>query len=100
MRTTWDYIQSEPSCWTVGFYSPDGKWNSDSDHSSKKEASERVHYLNGGQMTPGEMNLSYKEAAERRYQDIVHTAFKELKNSVENCDFDEYVDIDLDHNRR
>lgn len=36
------------SLWTVGFYSPDGKWNPESDHESPEKAAERVHYLNGG----------------------------------------------------
>lgn len=45
---TWVYIQSEPGLWTVGFYSPTGQWNTDSDHGSKSEAADRVHYLNGG----------------------------------------------------
>lgn len=42
------YIQSEPNLWTVGFYSPDDKWNPESDHKTKESAAERVHYLNGG----------------------------------------------------
>ena len=46
--STWVYIQTEPSLWTVGFYAPDGCWHSDSDWSSQTEAAERVHYLNGG----------------------------------------------------
>ena len=33
---------------TVGFYDPDGKWHSESDHDSKEDAAARVHYLNGG----------------------------------------------------
>ncbi|MCL1915647.1 MAG: hypothetical protein FWG17_02920 [Desulfovibrionaceae bacterium] len=33
---------------TVGHYSPDGKWNPESDHSTMDEAADRVHYLNGG----------------------------------------------------
>lgn len=45
----WVYIQSEPYLWTVGFYSPDGTWNTDSDHSTKEAAAERVHWLNGGE---------------------------------------------------
>jgi hypothetical protein len=43
------YINSEPGLWTVGFYSPDGKWHPDSDWGTSKEAADRVHYLNGGQ---------------------------------------------------
>jgi len=42
------YILSEPGLWTVGFYDPSGKWHADSDHTSREEAAERVHYLNGG----------------------------------------------------
>lgn len=43
----WVYIKTEQFLWTVGFYDPNGKWHTDSDHESKKEASERVAYLNG-----------------------------------------------------
>jgi hypothetical protein len=43
------YIKSESQLWTVGFYSPDGKWIPESDHTTKETAAERVHYLNGGQ---------------------------------------------------
>ena len=45
----WVYIQTEtnPDLFTVGFYSPDGKWNPDSDFSTRKEAADRVAYLNG-----------------------------------------------------
>lgn len=42
------YIKSEQTLWTVGFYSPDGKWNPESDHETKESAAKRVHYLNGG----------------------------------------------------
>lgn len=42
------YIETEHSLWTVGFYSPDGKWHPESDHDTRESASERVHYLNGG----------------------------------------------------
>ena len=43
------YIRSEPGLWTVGFYAPDGKWHTDSDHGNREEAARRVAYLNGGQ---------------------------------------------------
>jgi hypothetical protein len=42
------FIQSEEHLWTVGFYSPDGKWHSESDHDDQDEAATRVHFLNGG----------------------------------------------------
>jgi hypothetical protein len=47
-ETTWVYLQSEPGLWTVGFYRPDGRWEPESDHSTREAAAERVHYLNGG----------------------------------------------------
>lgn len=34
--------------YTVGFYSPDGKWNPESDWNTAEDAAKRVHYLNGG----------------------------------------------------
>lgn len=42
------YIQSEQGLYTVGFYSPDGKWYAESDHDDPQKAAERTHYLNGG----------------------------------------------------
>ncbi|MGA2504211.1 MAG: hypothetical protein ABSG01_08995 [Anaerolineales bacterium] len=44
----WVYINSEPGLFTVGFYSPDGRWHGDSDHDSRDKAATRVHWLNGG----------------------------------------------------
>jgi hypothetical protein len=45
---SWVYIRSEPGLWTVGFYKPDGTWESESDHTSRESAARRVRYLNGG----------------------------------------------------
>jgi hypothetical protein len=42
------YIRSEPGLWTVGHYSPDGQWHTDSDHDRKDSAAARVIRLNGG----------------------------------------------------
>ena len=42
------YIESEKDLWTVGFYTPSGKWISESDHSTIDSAAARTHYLNGG----------------------------------------------------
>jgi len=41
------YIKSEPGLWTVGFYSPVGNWNSESDHDNRELAAKRVSWLNG-----------------------------------------------------
>jgi hypothetical protein len=45
------YVRSEFSpyeLYTVGFYDPNGKWQSESKHETKEQAAECVHYLNGG----------------------------------------------------
>jgi len=41
------YIKSEPTLWTVGFYTPSGEWMPESDHGDKEAAAKRVAYLNG-----------------------------------------------------
>lgn len=41
------YKQTEPGLYTVGYYDPAGKWQSESDHDTKADAAARVHYLNG-----------------------------------------------------
>ena len=42
------YKQTEPGLWTVGHYEDD-TWLPESDHGSKDEAADRVHWLNGGE---------------------------------------------------
>lgn len=39
---------AEHDLYTVGFYDPQGNWQSESDYSTTAEAAARVHYLNGG----------------------------------------------------
>lgn len=41
------YIRSEPGLWTVGFYTPAGRFEAESDHSDREEAARRVAWLNG-----------------------------------------------------
>lgn len=56
----WVYIQSERTgknncirnLWTVGHYSPAGKWEPESDWGTPEEAAARCHYLNGGGADP------------------------------------------------
>lgn len=43
-----DLDQVKRELFTVGFYKPDGKFESESDHDSRTRAAARVHYLNGG----------------------------------------------------
>ncbi len=42
------YIKSEPMLWTVGHYTPEGKWMPERDYNSPEEAAARVAWLNGG----------------------------------------------------
>ena len=42
------YLKSQPGLWTVGFYTPDGKWEPESDHAEQEDAAERTAWLNGG----------------------------------------------------
>ena len=48
------YVRSEPHLYTVGFYDPDGRWHSESDHISRDDAAAKVHYLNGGREFKGQ----------------------------------------------
>jgi hypothetical protein len=47
----WVYIQSEDCLWTVGFYDPQGQWHADSDYNTRNEASKRVAWLNGSNVS-------------------------------------------------
>jgi len=42
------YAEWEEGLWTVGFYTPDREWMSESDHSDREKAAARTNYLNGG----------------------------------------------------
>lgn len=44
----WLYRKNERDMWTVGFYTPKGEWETESDHLTREAAAERVNYLNGG----------------------------------------------------
>lgn len=57
------YIRSEPGLWTVGFYSPDGKWQPESDHDNIESAAERVAWLNGSKKEPVRINRAYDLSA-------------------------------------
>lgn len=48
--TQWVYKRTEPGLWTVGFYTPEGEWEAESDLDNKTEAAQRVHWLNGGDL--------------------------------------------------
>lgn len=41
------YRRTEARLWTVGYYSPDGRWHSEKDFADPDEAAKRVAWLNG-----------------------------------------------------
>ena len=49
---TFTYKRTEPQLWTVGTYTPDGKWDAESDHDSPQDAAARVAWLNGSGEPP------------------------------------------------
>lgn len=60
------YVRSEPGLWTVGFYRPDSRWESESDHGSTDEAAARVAWLNGsGDLDDLRNRVEELERAER-----------------------------------
>ena len=44
----WVYLRTEKRLWTVGYYRPDGKFETDDDFDDRDAARDRVAYLNGG----------------------------------------------------
>jgi hypothetical protein len=46
---TGEKTRFERDLYTVGFYTPEGRFEPESDHSTRDEAASRVAYLNGGQ---------------------------------------------------
>ncbi len=74
----WVYVRSEPGLWTVGFFDPDGRWHSDSDHSEREDAATRVAFLNGQASSPNEeldaLALAH-ERLEKQFRDHVATRY-------------------------
>lgn len=78
------YIKSEPGLWTVGFYDPQGRWLSESDHNNTDNAASRVAWLNGGGSTPP------KIAVESEKVDWTHltTTSSEILKGLKEADVD------------
>jgi hypothetical protein len=45
---SWVYRETERGLYTVGYYRPDGEFETDSDYGTREDAARRVSYLNGG----------------------------------------------------
>jgi hypothetical protein len=56
--------------WAVGFYNPRGDWQTESTHTSKERAAERVHWLNGG--------------ADKTMQAHTNRVMEQLTNAIRN----------------
>ena len=58
--TMYVYLKTEKELYTVGFYSPDGKFVPESDHPTSDEAAKRVAWLNGNNPSLNEaLNSGY-----------------------------------------
>ncbi len=55
---TYEYKRTEENLWTVGTYSGGGVWGPESDHGSPEEAAERARYLNGGNATVSQSEIT------------------------------------------
>ena len=56
------YYEKAHGAWTVGFYTPEGKWIEESNYFSKLEAAKRVAWLNGEKIPIfSEGNLTVEE---------------------------------------
>lgn len=68
MQQQWVYLLTENeggnSIYTVGFFDPEGKWNTDSD-GTQEECAKRVHYLNGGKPEAQESFTKHERGALR-----------------------------------
>lgn len=75
------YIRSEPQLWTVGFYDPSGKFQTDSDHESPDKAAERASELNGNSTKHASHVEHLKRMLKRQYDRIL-----ELESIIESID--------------
>ena len=48
----YSYQKAEPGIWSVGRFTPEGKWRQESSWNTPEEAAERAHWLNGGGTAP------------------------------------------------
>ena len=46
------YVQSESNLWSVGHYTPGGRWLLESEHDTAEMAARRVAWLNGSGSAP------------------------------------------------
>jgi hypothetical protein len=68
------YVRSERGLHTVGFYTPDGEWVSESDHPDPEDAARRVAYLNGGREGPPvAMSEQVREVVGEALDALYHT---------------------------
>jgi hypothetical protein len=68
------YIQSEPGLFTVGIGTPRSQggtdWDPESDHSTAREAAQRVAYLNGGASDPSCGCLAEIDELRKRIEEL------------------------------
>lgn len=63
-----DSVYLSGSLWTVGFYSPDGKFIPESDHDKRESAAERTAWLNGSRPTMPESVIEALNSGDGAYR--------------------------------
>lgn len=81
------YKRTEPQLWTVGYYTPAGSWESESDHDTPHDAAQRVAFLNGG--TPGDPRAFPTEPRERtiarRLRQLGFRTVESAESAISDC---------------
>jgi len=66
-----DVYEKEP-IYTVGFYDPRGEWHVEEIYNKRKDAADRVHYLNGGDLPNRHRSARQRSKAKPRKQATLH----------------------------
>jgi hypothetical protein len=93
-------LQTEPNLYTVGFYTPDGKWEPDSDHPTREKADDQVAILNGEAITKKRLPDLIKAYAREdgsegsaTYRDIVTDLLHHAKQNLDGFNTEEAIDL-------
>lgn len=94
------YLQTEPNRYTVGFYTPDNKWEPDSDYPTREEANDQVAILNGEAITKKRLPDLIKAYAaadgsegSATYRDIVTDLLHHAKQNLKNFSTEEAIEL-------
>jgi hypothetical protein len=84
-RTTPHASEDDGPLYTVGYFEPDGAWCPVSDHSQEEEATERVHYLNGGEQLAKVKAILASTETELRGADLLIARLRDQISTMESA---------------